>query len=201
MIYKLANLSALLPKIRSVKCFDYQAISGLFAHYSKCFIIPLFITYSLINFVGCCVYSFSGASVPKYLKSIVIPQTLDRSGSGEPGLGELFTSKLTQKFVDDNTLQVSNKSNADATLICIISSLNDVPSVVSAGESVTTRRITIAVQVTYKDMVKRKTVFEKSFSGYGDYASTSNISERRSAIESAIDNITDNILLDTVSGW
>ena len=31
--------------------------------------------------------------------------------------------------------------------------------------------------------------------------STGSISERRSAIESAIDNITDNILLDTVSGW
>jgi hypothetical protein len=170
-------------------------------HFAQRFIISLFIIYGLINFVGCCVYSFSGASVPKHLKTLAIPQTLDRSGSGEPGLGELFTSKLTQKFVDDNTLQIANKSNADATLTCIISSLNDAPSVVSAGESVTARRITLSVQVTYKDVVKRKTIFEKSFSGNGDYAANGSISVRRAAIEAAIENITDDILLDTVSGW
>jgi len=201
MTFRIVKLSARTPKLRCVKLCDFGMKRGHYAHYSQCFIISLFIIYGLINFVGCCVYSFSGASVPKHLKTIAIPQTLDRSGSGEPGLGELFTSKLTQKFVDDNTLQIANKSNADATLTCIISSLNDAPSVVSAGESVTARRITISVQVTYKDMVKRKTIFEKSFSGYGDYASTSSISARRTAIESAIDNITDDILLDTVSGW
>jgi hypothetical protein len=201
MTYKFAKMSPFTPKLKSLKSLDFGKIMKLKAHYSQHFIISLFIISGLINFVGCCVYSFSGASVPAHIKSIAIPQTLDRSGSGEPGLGELFTSKLTQKFVDDNTLQVTNKSNADATLTCIISSLNDAPSVISAGESVTSRRITLTVQVTYKDMVKRKTVYDKSFSGYADYASSGSISQRRSAIESAIDNITDNILLDTVSGW
>jgi hypothetical protein len=184
-----------------VKFCDFGTKRGIYAHYAQRFIISLFIIYGVINFVGCCVYSFSGASVPKHLKTLAIPQTLDRSGSGEPGLGELFTSKLTQKFVDDNTLQIAKKSNADATLTCIISSLNDAPSVVSAGESVTSKRITLSVQVTYKDMVKLKTIFEKNFSGYGDYAASGSISVRRAAIEAAIENITDDILLDTVSGW
>ena len=203
MIYNSDRLgaSASLPDLGQAKCLDYKEISKFLIHFAHRFLITLFITYSLINFTGCCAYSFTGASVPKYLKSISIPQALDRSGSGEPGLGELFTSILTQKFVDDNTLQVANKSSADASLTCIVSSLNDVPSVVSAGENVTTRRITITIQAVFKDLVKRKTVFEKSYSGYGDYASTSSISERKSAIEAAIGNITDNVLLDTVSGW
>jgi hypothetical protein len=201
MIYNLDRMADTLPKPGITKLNGCDNKKGLFSHYAQLFIISLFISYCVINFVGCCVYSFSGASVPKHLKSITIPQTLDRSGSGEPGLGELFTSKLTQKFVDDNTLQVSNKPNADASLTCIISSLNDAPSVVSAGETVSKRRITLNVQVTFKDLVLRKTVFEKNFSGYGDYASTSSLAARRSAIESAIDNITDDILLDTVSGW
>ena len=201
MAFKFDRLSSSLTKLQDDKSFDFKLKRRFFMRYSHQFIIPLFITLGLINFVGCCVYSFSGASVPTHIKSIAIPPTLDRSGSGEPGLGEMFSSKLTQKFVDDNTLQIANKSNADATLSCIISSLNDAPSVVAAGENVTTRRITITVQVTYKDMVKRKTVYEKSFSGYGDYASNGGISERRTAIESAIDNITNDILLDTVSGW
>lgn len=164
-------------------------------------ILPLFITLTMINFTGCCVYSFTGASVPTHIKTIALPPAIDRSGSGEPGLSELFTNKLTQKFIDDNTLRVANKSNSDAVLDCGITSLSDAPTVVAAGENVTTRRITITVQVAYKDLVKKKTIFDKSFSNYGDYLANGGISARRSAIETAIDRITDDILLDTVSGW
>lgn len=164
-------------------------------------VLPLFIIIVMINFAGCCVYSFTGASVPKYLKTISIPPALDRSSSGEPGLSDIFTNKLTQKFIDDNTLRVANKSTADATIDCVITSLTDMPVVVAAGENVTSRRITISVQVTYRDLVKKKTIYEKSFSNYGDYPSGGSLSLRRNAIETAIDHITDDILLETVSGW
>lgn len=154
----------------------------------------------LVNF-GCGAYSFTGASVPPHLKSIAIPVVDDRSGSGEPGLREMLTDKLIQKFIDDNTLQVTEKNKADALLECTITSLSDAPSVVAAGEQVQSRRITISVQVSYKDLVKRKTIYQKSFSNYGDYASTGSIAERNSAVENAIDNISEDILLETVSGW
>ena len=162
----------------------------------------LFITLPIVNFVGCCVYSFTGASVPKHLKTIAIPLAIDKSGSGEAGLGESLTSNLTQKFIDDNTLQVTNKNNSDALLQCTIVSLTDAPAVVAAGENVTSRRITITVQVVYKDLVERKTIFSKDFSNYGDY-STSNggIVARNNAVQKAIDNISEDILLATVSGW
>lgn len=160
------------------------------------FIIPV-----VINFTGCCVYSFTGASVPQHLKTIAIPIAEDRSGSGEPGLKELLTDQLVQKFINDNTLQVTEKVNADALLECVILPLSDAPVVVSAGENVQARRITINVQVTYKDLVKRKTIFDKKFSNYGDYPSGGNISQRRDAIQTAVDKITEDILLDTVSGW
>ena len=164
-------------------------------------ILHLFIIYLVINFTGCCAYSFTGASVPKHLKTIAIPNAEDRSNSSVPGLSEMFTNKLTQKFINDNTLQVTNKSNADAILECTITSLSDVPSVIAAGENVTSRRITITVRVVYKDLVKRKTIYDKSFSNYGDYPSGGSINDRNNAIETAIDRITDDILLDTVSGW
>jgi hypothetical protein len=161
----------------------------------------LFITSALINFTGCCVYSFTGASVPQHLKTIAIPIAEDRSGSGEPGLKELLTDQLVQKFINDNTLQVTEKVNADALLECVILPLSDAPAVVAAGENVEARRITINVQVTYKDLVKRKTIFDKKFSNYGDYPSGGDISQRRDAIQTAVDKITEDILLDTVSGW
>lgn len=164
-------------------------------------IICLFITVQVFNFNGCCIYSFTGASVPEHLKTIAIPIADDRSGGGEPGLREKLTEVLTQKFIDDNTLQVTDKSSANAVLECTVVSLSDAPSIVTAGEQIATRRITIAVSVANKDLVKRKTIFEKTFSNYGDYPSGGSIDSRQSAIDEAIEKITQDILLDTVSGW
>ncbi len=181
----------------------FRRKSGFDLHLTKApvKIFFLFIITVVINFAGCCLYSFTGASVPQHLKTIAIPIAEDRSGSGEPGLKELLTDQLVQKFINDNTLQVTEKVNADALLECVILPLSDAPVVVAAGENVEARRITLNVQVTYKDLVKRKTIFDKKFSNYGDYKSGGDISQRRDAIQTAVDKITEDILLDTVSGW
>jgi len=161
----------------------------------------LFVGLIAINFTACCAYSFTGASVPEHLKSIAIPIADDRSGSGEPGLRESLTQKLIQKFIDDNTLQVGERTSANALLECSIVSLSDAPAIVSAGESITSRRITIGVKVVYRDLVKRTTVFDKTFTNYSDYPANDPVNGRKTAIESAIDLISEDILLDTVSGW
>lgn len=184
---------------RSQILLKYKRKSAFMSLPAKIFF--LFITTAVINFAGCCVYSFTGASVPQHLKTIAIPIAEDRSGSGEPGLKELLTDQLIQKFINDNTLQVTEKVNADALLECVILPLSDAPAIISAGENVQARRITINVQVTYRDLVKRKTIFDKKFSDYGDYPSGGTISQRNDAIQEAIDKITEDILLDTVSGW
>ncbi len=160
----------------------------------------LLISAILLNFECCsgCPYSFTGASVPSHLKTIAIPFADDRSGSGEPTLRNLLTEKLTSKFIEDNSFQLTDKSNADAVLECIVTGINDAPAIVTSGENVQTRRITITVQVVYRDLVQRKTIFEKTFSNYGDYSLQG---ERGKGIETAIDRISDDILLDTVSGW
>ncbi len=181
------------------KCYGKKRLFlSLFSGFS---LALLFMIVPVISFNGCCAYSFTGASVPPHLKTIAIPVAEDRSGSGEPGLREKFTEALTQKFIDDNSLQVTDKSNANSILECSIFSLSDQPAVVAAGESVTQRKITITVHATFRDLVERKTVFDKDFSNYAFYPASGSVSDRESAIEQAIGNITDDILLETVSGW
>jgi hypothetical protein len=155
----------------------------------------------VVNFTGCCSYSFTGASVPEHLKTISIPMADDRSGSGEPGLRESFTNTLTQKFIDDNTLRIADRVNANASLECTIASYGDAPEVVSAGENVQTRRITIGVQVIYRDLVTRKTILEQTFSNYAPYPSGGTLADKTTAINKAVDLITQDILLAVVSGW
>ncbi|MHC1738537.1 MAG: LPS assembly lipoprotein LptE [Ignavibacteriaceae bacterium] len=157
----------------------------------------------LLNFTGCfgCPYSFTGSSVPPHLKTIAIPFSEDRSGSGDPDLRELLTSDLTKKFIDDNSFRITERSYADALLESYISAINDAPAVISSGENIETRRITVGINVTYKDLVQKKVIFEKQFSDFGDYAAGAGIEGRKEAIRTAINKITDSILLDTVSGW
>ena len=190
-------------KFNSVIVSEFRKIRELY-HCNTALILlvnVLFIIAALVNFTSCCSYSFTGASVPEHLKTISIPVADDRSGAGEPGLRELFTTMLTQKFIDDNTLRVSDRVNANASLDCTIASFSDAPAVVSGGNNVTTRRVTIGVQVIYKDLIKRKTIYEQNFSNYGDYIGTGGLTEKSAAISIAVDKITEDVLLATVSGW
>lgn len=160
---------------------------------------------SVALILNACSYSFTGASIPAHLESIAIPLFDDRSGSGEPNLREDFTNELITKFIDDNSLQVRERVNANAILESTILSLVDAPSSVGAQngtDEITLRRITITVRVLYKDFVKKTTIFEQSFSNYADYVNEGDITTlRNEAIQETVDKITEDILLAVVSNW
>ncbi len=164
-------------------------------------IFLLLIAAMMINLTACGTYSFTGSSVPGYLKTIAIPIAQDRSGAGIPGLRELLTQDIIRQFIDDNSLQVTERTQADALLECTIVSYSDAPSILGAGENVEQRRVTVTVQVIYKDLVKRVTVFDNNFSNYGDYKPGTAANERVQASGIAIKKISEDILLAVVSGW
>jgi hypothetical protein len=153
--------------------------------------------------LSACNYSFTGASIPPHLKTISIPIFSDKSGSGEFDLGDQLTKEVIRNFIADNTLAVSDKLNSDSSLEGSVTSVNDAPAVVSSGENVTSRRITLTVKVIFKDLVKKKNVFERSFSNYGDYSTQNGdiTAVRKTAIKAAIERISEDILLGVVSNW
>lgn len=155
---------------------------------------------AVAQFSGC-VYSFTGASVPAHLKTVAIPLVDDQSGFGEPGLREDFTRAVTDLFISDNSLQVADRNTADALLLGTIGTVTDAPSVVQQGEQVSKRRITMAVRFTFQDMKLRKKVWEKTFSNWGDYDSGGGLSQRKAGLQEAIRKISEDVLLETVSGW
>jgi len=161
----------------------------------------LLIAATMINLTACCTYSFTGSSVPGHLQTVAIPIAEDRSGAGLPGLRELLTQGLIREFIDDNSLQVTDRTQADAIIECTIVSYSDAPSIVAAGENVEQRRVTVTVRVLYKDLVKRVNIFDKNFSNFGDYKPGTAQNERVLASEVAIDKITEDILLAVVAGW
>jgi len=179
-----------------LNCFTKNRASEL----KSLLIILLFGTSAVINF-GCSTYSFTGASVPTHLKTIAIPIAEDKSPAAIPGLRESLTDNLIQKFISDNSLQVTERSTANATLECVITLVTDAPAIVSAGEQITSRRLTINVKVIYKDLVQKKTIFENNFTNHGDYVPGEATNKREDAIAVAVDKLSEDILLAVVSGW
>jgi hypothetical protein len=151
--------------------------------------------------VGGCSYSFTGASVPPHLSTIAIPLVDDQSGYGEPGLRELFTSQLNDLFIADNSFQISDRSSADAVLEGVITRVTDAPQAVGGEEQVRTRRVTVTVRFTFEDKKLRKTVWEKTFSNWGEYTSLTAVSQVRAGLEEAMRRVSEDVLLETVSGW
>ena len=146
-----------------------------------------------------CAYSFSGSSVPKHLKTIAIPLFEDQSGFGEPSLRESLTQSLVNLFTNDNSLEVAERNTADSILDGSIVTVEDAPGVIAPGEQVTTRRITVRVHVVYQDLKLRKKVWEKDFSNWGEYSLGSET--RTVALNQAVSKVTEDILIETVSGW
>jgi hypothetical protein len=157
---------------------------------------------AFITVVAGCAYSFTGASVPPHLKTVAIPLVDDQSGFGEPGLREYFTAQLTNLFINDNSLEVADRTHADSILEGTITTVQDAPAVIQPGEQVAKRRITMNARFTFQDMKLRKKVWEKSFSEWGDYDSGGGgASQRQAGEQEAVRKLTEDILLETVSGW
>ena len=158
---------------------------------------------ALASLTGCsgCPYSFTGSSVPAHLKTVAIPLFDDLSGSGEPGLRELLTNKLIARFRQDNSLEVVDRSRADATVEGAVAGLTTQPNVITAGETVSRNRITVSVKATFTDLKLKKKVFEKQYSEWGDYDISGGPEQRQAAIDAALEKLAEDILLDTVSGW
>lgn len=146
-------------------------------------------------------YSFKGSSVPPHLKTISIPLFDDQSGSGEPGLREQMTNKLIARLRDDNSFQIADRLHADALVEGIITSMTTAPIVVTGGETLQKQRLTVTAKVTYQDIKLKKKIFEKQFANYGDYDISSGTGGRTSALASALEKVTEDILNDVVSGW
>ncbi len=152
----------------------------------------------LVLLVGC--YSFTGGSVPEHLKTIYIASVGDNSGYGNPVFRDYLSQNLTLKFQNDNTLKVVDRKG-DARLTVNISSINDQIQTVNPGELESERKVTVICNVEYYDEVKKKVIWNRKFSNFEVYDLANAQVEREIAVNKALEQTIDDILLAVVSGW
>jgi hypothetical protein len=148
--------------------------------------------------LGC--YSFTGSSVPEHLKTMQIGPVGDNSGYGNPGYKDKLSQLLFEKFRNDNSFALVDR-NGNAKLNASITSIRDETMTISPGELEKERKMTISCEVEYYDAVKKKQIWKKSFTNYSVYEISNAVANRQTAVEKAMDRLSDDILLAVVSGW
>ena len=158
-----------------------------------------FLLVSLLS--GC--YSFTGASIPSYIHTIGIPPVDDNSGFGQSDVRQNLTDDLDQKFTNEGSLRVANRSNSDAVLeVSILSGgITDESVSVRAGDQVTTKRVTLRVHAIYRDQKKQKLFWESDFSQSSDYPISQNLAGLRTALHDAEDKLAETLLIAAISNW
>ncbi|MFP4529563.1 MAG: LPS assembly lipoprotein LptE [Candidatus Kapaibacterium sp.] len=134
------------------------------------------------------------------MKTLYISPVNDKSGFGNPQYRELLMQMLTEKFRSDNSLQLVDQ-NGDSKLHVSIVSIREEISAVSPGELADEKRVTVTCSAEFYDAVNNKTLVSKSFSNFDVYQISRAQAGRDEAIRSAIDLISDDILIAVVSGW
>lgn len=166
----------------------------------RCSFYLLVVAFAMNLVIAGC-YSFSGASIPSHLKTIGIPFAADNSGFGRSEIRQLLTDQLQQKFTREGSLQVRDRAVADAVLEVTISRISDDPITVKAGDELTNKRVTIVVDAIYQDKKMQKIIWQRSFSQYADYPVAESLDGFNKATSSALDKLTEDLLLGVISNW
>lgn len=161
--------------------------------------INIFVLFLAFVILQSC-YSFTGGSVPAHLKTLQIQPVTDKSGFGNPAYQIDLETALVTNFTRDNSFELDEMSG-DAKLNVSIVSINETTQTVSTGELETERRITVSCEVEYYDNVNKKQIWKKKFSNFGVFEIQQAFTARNEAIQIAISQLAEDIMLAVVSGW
>jgi len=117
-------------------------------------------------------------------------------------LREDLTNTLITKVQRDNTLFLAEPATASVEMTGKITAVDaDQPIAVSQGTQAARLQVIIKAEVTLYDKVLGKQAWKKTFTATGDYAPSGGTSEREDGIQQAVEKLTDDLLLETISAW
>ncbi len=145
----------------------------------------------LILFTGCSVnYSFTGASIPPQLETVSVEYFDNRALIIYPSLSQDLTDALKDMFQSRTRLTLVNEPG-DADFEGVITQYRTQPVSVQADEQANLERLTISVQVTYRNNADPEQDFEATFSRYEDY-------DARAGLEAVEANLVEKIIAQIV---
>ncbi len=149
---------------------------------------------------GCGIYTFSGSTLPPYLKTVTIPLFINKSL--QPDIAEQLTEQVNTEILQSNLLRIVSEGG-DATLQGAVLSYSNHPYTYETEDvrdvDVEEYAVRIRVQIEFLDDVKDEPLYEGIVEGEGIYdfeEETEDIGRQR-----AIGEIVEQVLQQSVQSW
>lgn len=149
---------------------------------------------------ACGIYSFSGVNL-EGAETISVSNFINRSGGGPPNLGQDFTEQLRDYYQRNTSLGLQNR-NADLEVEGSIVTYQVTPIAATANDQAAQNRLTIGVEVKFRNNMNDKKSFEKTFSFYSDFPQNQTLAQvENEKIEEIFEQVILDIFNNTVADW
>jgi len=145
--------------------------------------------------------SMSGASIPPEAKTISVGFFKNNTTLGAPSLAQRFTERL-KDVVSQQTNLALVKVNGDLQFEGYIADYNVVPIAAQTPDQATKNRMTITINVIYKNKFDAKRNFEQNFTRFADFNANENVAAKEPELVQEIYKlITEDIFTRAFNDW
>ena len=125
---------------------------------------------------SCGFYTFSGASISAEIKNIKIGYFINEAENFKVNLDRDITQKLTDFIIEQTDLSVNN-NNYEIEINGKIISYDISPISISSNDFANQNRLSISVNIDFKNYINEKENYNQKFTRYVDYKSDQNLEE------------------------
>ena len=136
---------------------------------SRFLLVPL-LSLPILLLAGCGVYSFSGATIEG--KNINIHQLENKARNVVPSLSSTLTNKIRSRILSQTGLSPVTKDDADYDIAGAITTYDVSVSGVQGVQTATKNRLTVSIQITFKNRLNEKADFTQTFTRFSDFDAT-----------------------------
>lgn len=161
---------------------------------------PYLLLLSAVLSSGCGIYSFTGASIEG--KTINIRVLDNRARNVVPTLSATLTDKIRSRIISQTGLTPTNTDLADYDISGAIVSYEVTVTGVTNTQQAAQNRLSIGVQINFKNRLKEKAGYNQTFSRFADFPASETIqSAQTRLIEDIGTQLADDIFNKAFVNW
>lgn len=151
---------------------------------------------------GCGIYSFTGASIPPETKTFSVINFVNMSQEATPpGITNTLTEELKDIFLKQTRLSLV-QTDGDFAFEGEIRSYIHGPVAITSNDVAAKERLTISVKVVFKNRYDETTSFDKTFSQYAEYETTTSFaSAENGLVEEIVEKLVEDIFNAAAANW
>lgn len=154
----------------------------------------------LCSLAGCRIYSLSGATIEG--KNINIHQLENRARNVVPSLSATLTEKVRRRILSQTGLKPVTSDDADYDITGKITTYEVSVTGAQSVQVATKNRLTIALEVTFKNRLNEKADFTQTFTRFSDFSASQLLQSVEAALIEDIGNqLADDIFNKAFVNW